>query len=180
MKRAILAAVCLTIVSGTALAQSRGNGNGNGNGGGTSSAVPVLVDSTGKVVGRYVGNQVLVSYNGSVLPLMLGSISNGSGYSISSGFTWQYSNVFYTSADCSGQAHLIMSAVGSRLTVSVAPQGNQTIAYFSNAQSPVSMDVNSMRMPNGNCSSQQFTAPTVPVNGTFSLDTYGIPPFYVQ
>lgn len=151
-----------------------GGGGGGGGGANINNQVPVLVDSTGKTVGRYVGTQVLLLYNGETLPMNLANTQDGNGFATSSAWTWHEREIMYTTSNCSGQGYLYLQSNGSRLWVIA----NNSAAYVSSG-SPTSVTVGSY-FYQGACSLTSYTLPVAPITGSFSLDAYGTPPFYVK
>lgn len=181
-----LAVALLAAVHTGALAQKKTE---PGSGGGSKVTVPaplMVVDAAGKVIGRSAAlgsnSSVALDYNGKVLILPLrAGLTDASG-ARSSGLDWQGSLLVYSGPDCTGTAY-ITASFGSPTMASAVKFGNQWIAHISapGAVASGGYTLTSTRYPDGNCVNNTFATTTVvPVETTFSLDTYGIAPFYIQ
>jgi len=150
------------------------------------SYAPVITDSTGKIVGRATGGgengSVIISYNNEPLLLRLHPHGTMDGRALfSTGLMWHEGTLYYRTSNCTGPAHM-EPVHGSRRVVAAIKEGNQWIAYVSPQNViPGPLISLSIRYPQGNCvASINDNRQLVPVEKTFSLDSFGIPPFYIQ
>lgn len=170
-----------------------------------ATTTPDLYDSTGRPVGQYKGDSVVLSYNNQPVRVYTDAHWDYSqGSPISSGLTWRHIPVYYGSPDCTGQAYIGTSpkapmaqggqtqqttgpdysppAYGSQYLVATARQGNQWTAHVS-AQNPsyAQTPIQSERQYDGTCAQKSYANVwTTPVQTTVPLDNYGTPPFYVR
>ena len=175
-----------------------------------SQVVPDLIDNTGRSIGQYVGDSVLVLYSGQVVRIYLDPDWNYStGGPASSGLSWRYVPVYYQSLDCSGQAYiggsLTEPALAMPLTGQPAPTPGTVPAYSSPAygshfmfapsklnnawiayvswENPnfVPAPMQSVRQWDGSCAQKSYPVVWVtPVITQVGLDIYGVPPFYAR
>lgn len=164
-----------------------------------------LYDSTGKPVGQYKGDSVIISYNSQPVRIYTDAHWDYSqGRPLSSGLTWKYVPVYYGTPDCTGQAYIGTSpnqptaqggstaqnaappysapAYGSQYLVAASKQGTNWNAYVS-AQNPTysQYPIQSYRQYDGSCAPQSYSNLwATPVQTTAPLSTYGTPPFYVR
>ena len=163
-----------------------------------------LYDSTGKPIGQYKGDSVVISYNNQPVRIYTDSHWDyGEGRPVSSGLTWKYVPVYYGTSDCTGQAYIgtaptepaaqggtpsttgpayTAPAYGSQYLVATSKQGTDWTAYVS-AQNPTysQAPIQSYRQYNGSCAPKSYANIWVtPVQTTVPLATYGTPPFYVR
>lgn len=86
------------------------------------AATPDLYDSTGKAVGQYKGDSVVISYNNQPVRIYTDAHWDYTqGRPVSSGLTWKYVPVYYGTANCSGQAY-----IGTAPNEPTAQGGNAT------------------------------------------------------
>lgn len=167
-------------------------------------AAPDLYDSTGKAVGQYKGDSVVISYNNQPVRIYTDAHWDYSqGRPVSSGLTWKHVPVYYGTPDCTGQAYIGTAptaptaqgsptpsagppytppAYGSQYLVAPSRQGMQWTAYVS-AQNPTysQYPIQSERQYDGSCAAKSYSNLwTTPVQTTVPLSTYGVPPFYVR
>ncbi len=164
-----------------------------------------LYDSAGKTVGQYKGDSVVISYNNQPLRIYTDAHWDYSqGRPVSSGLTWKYVPVYYTTPDCSGQAYIGTAptaptaqggsqtqgsggpysppAYGSQYLAAPSKQGNEWTAYVS-AQNPVyaQYQIQSERQYDGSCAPKAYANIwATPVQTAVPLNTYGAPPFYTK
>jgi hypothetical protein len=166
-----------------------------------------LYDSTGKPVGQYKGDSVIISYNSQPVRIYTDAHWDYSqGRPISSGLTWKYVPVYYSTTDCTGQAYIGTSpsqpiaqdssstaqnavppysapAYGSQYLVAASKQGANWTAYVS-AQNPTysQSQIQSYRKYDGSCVEQHYYSGlwVTPVQTSVPLSTYGTPPLYVR
>lgn len=163
---------------------------GGGGGTGIITTTPMLVDSTGKTVGRYISEQynsgVLVSYNKQIFGLPLYADMNfNTGQFQSFGFNWVYSPTYFTTADCSGQIYIFNNYVTGywageqALTVETNKNGGELLIV--NYTTPTFMNFVSTWDPYQKiCLPMTGSGPAFPVSSTVPLSIFGTPPFYVQ
>jgi len=168
-------------------------------------ATPDLYDSTGKAVGQYKGDSVIISYNNQPVRIYTDAHWDYSqGRPVSSGLTWKHVPVYYATPDCTGQAYLGTSptaptgqggqtqttgpaytapAYGSQYLVAPSKQGTDWTAYVS-AQNPTysqQYPIQSERQYDGSCAAKSYPNIWVtPAQTTVPLATYGVPPFYAR
>lgn len=168
------------------------------------AATPDLYDSTGKPVGQYKGDSVIIAYNNQPVRIYTDAHWDYSqGRPVSSGLTWKYVPVYYGTPDCTGQAYIGTApneptaqgsttpstgpaysapAYGSQYLVATSKQGTTWTAYVS-AQNPTysQYPVQSYRQYDGSCGAKSYASLWVtPVQTTVPLATYGTPPFYTR
>lgn len=91
MKALLPMAVVLSMVTCPAWAQKKPSS--------PTTTTPMLVDSSGQVIGRYIGNYVLINAVGKLAAFQVDLAP--------SGMTWIMRNFpFFTSSDCTGQAYI--------------------------------------------------------------------------
>lgn len=169
-----------------------------------AQAAPDLYDSTGKPVGQYKGDSVIITYNAQPVRIYTDAHWDYTqGSPVSSGLTWKYVPVYYGTPNCTGQAYIGTSptaptsqgapapstaapysppAYGSPYLVAPSKQGTQWTAYVS-AQNPTYQQypVQSERQYDGSCAPKSYPSLwTTPVQMAVPLDTYGVPPFYAR
>lgn len=169
-------------------------------------AAPDLYDSTGKAVGAYKGDSVIISYNNQPVRIYTDAHWDYTqGRPTTSGLTWKHIPTYYTTADCTGQAYLGTSpraptaqgaptapapgpdysppAYGTQYLAAPNRQGTQWTAYVS-AQNPqyTQYPIQSERQWDGSCAQKSYpTLWATPATATVPLDTtYGVPPFYAR
>lgn len=169
-----------------------------------SQATPDFLDSTGKAVGQYKGDSVIIAYNNQSVRIYTDAYWDyAQGRPVSSGLTWRYVPVYYGTSDCTGQAYIGTSptaptaqgnpapstgpaytapAYGSHYLFAPIHQGTQWTAYVSALNPTYSqVAIQSARQYDGSCAARSYTSLWVTaVQTTVSLDTYGVPPFYVK
>ena len=161
-------------------------------------AAPDLYDSTGKAIGQYKGDSVVIPYSNQTVRVYLDNHWDyGAGRPLSSGVTWKYVPVYYATPDCTGQAYIGSGAgtpagtppstatgpaYGSQYVVAPNKQGNQWTAYVSAANPTYTQyPLQSERQYDGSCAAKsQPSLWTTPVQTTVPLNTYGTPPFYIR
>jgi hypothetical protein len=167
-------------------------------------ATPDLVDSTGRQVGEYKGDSVLVLYSGQTVRIYTDSHWDYTqGRPVSSGLTWKHVPLYYETADCSGQALIGASptapanqgaaasatgapysspAYGSHFFFAPSKQGNVWTAYISKENPEfLQYSVKSERQYDGTCAPKSYTTLwATPVITQTGLEIYGVPPFYVK
>lgn len=169
-----------------------------------SQVVPDLVDSTGRSIGQYVGDSVLVLYGGQVVRIYTDAhYDYSTGHPISSGLTWKFVPIYYQTLDCTGQAYIGGSvtaptpqgnptpspgpaytspAYGSHFLFAPVKVGDGWIAYIS-WENPnfVPTLIQSERRYDGSCAQHTYlNLFTTPVITQVGLEIYGTPPFYVR
>jgi hypothetical protein len=169
-----------------------------------AQTAPELIDSTGRSLGRYAGDSVLVLYGGQVVRIFTDAHWDYStGRPASSGLTWKYVPIYYTSLDCTGQSYIGASlfaqtpqgattppavtpytspAYGSHFLLAPFRIGNTWTAYIS-AENPTFQQVaiQSELQYGGSCAQKSYpTLWVTPVITQVGLDIYGVPPFYVR
>ncbi len=167
-------------------------------------ATPDLYDSTGKAVGQYKGDSVVISYNNQPVRIYTeGHWDYSQGRPVSSGLTWKHVPVYYATADCTGTAYIGTSpkapaaqgapapttgpdysppAYGSQYLVAPTKQGDVWTANVS-AQNPTytQVAIQSERLYDGTCAPKSYASLWVtPVGQAVPLATYGTPPFYAR
>jgi hypothetical protein len=167
-------------------------------------AEPDLYDSTGRQVGQYKGDSVLVLYGGQTVRIYTDAHWDYTqGRPVSSGLTWKYVPLYYESADCTGQALIGTSptapinqgtatsptrapysspAYGSRFLFAPSKQGNDWTAYISQENPTFQQySVRSERQYDGSCSPRSYpNLWATPVITQTGLEIYGVPPFYAR
>lgn len=168
-----------------------------------------LYDSTGKAVGQYKGDSVVLQYNNQPVRIYLGAhYDYAAGRPLSSGLTWRPVPIYYQSSNCSGQAYIGTSptapasstqnqtpnqtsatgpgysspAYGSHYLVAPSLQGTTWTAYVS-AQDPTYTQyaIQSERQYDGSCAARSYPSLwATPAQATVPLTNYGTPPFYVR
>jgi hypothetical protein len=163
-----------------------------------------LYDSAGKAVGQYKGDSVIISYNNQPVRIYTDAHWDYSqGRPVSSGLTWKHVPVYYTTADCTGQAYIATAptepaaqgspaprtgpaysapAYGSQYLVAPSRQGTDWTANVS-GQIPTyaQQSIQSERQYDGSCAPRSYANIWVtPVQEAVPLATYGVPPFYVR
>lgn len=167
-----------------------------------------LYDSTGKGVGIYKGDSVVLQYNNQPVRIYLDAhYDYTANRPLSSGLTWKHVPVYYQSSNCTGQAYIGTAptaptastsgtqnqgtnagpaysppAYGSQYLVASSRQGNQWTAYVS-GQSPTYTQyaIQSERQYDGSCAARSYPNLWVtPVQSTVPLSNYGTPPFYAR
>jgi len=163
-----------------------------------------LYDSTGKAVGQYKGDSVIISYNNQPLRIYTDAHWDyGQGRPVSSGLTWKHVPLYYVTADCTGQAYIGTAptaptaqggaapatgpaysppAYGAQYLVAPSRQGADWTAHLS-AQNPTysQVAVQSERQYDGSCGARSYGSLwATPVQTTVPLNTYGVPPLYVR
>jgi len=167
------------------------NGNASAGAGSNITATPVVVDSTGKVLGRLAEGAVFLTYQNNPLPLPLSldyKVDAASGRNLHSGyFTFGNSPFFFTTTDCSGTPYQYSwNVYGTRyVALSTFDANGAWWAYvFDHAKSQV-LTVHSLTAINSstnkiNCYAANDTESFMPAEQSFPLGTIGTPPFHVE
>ncbi|HCY64804.1 MAG TPA: hypothetical protein DHV59_18675 [Oxalobacteraceae bacterium] len=168
-------------------------------------ATPDLYDSSGKAIGEYKGDSVVVQYNNQPVRVYLDAhYDYAAKRPLSSGLTWKHVPVYYQSANCTGQAYIGTAptaptsttqnqtaapgpeysppAYGSQYLVAPSRQGAQWTAYVS-GQNPTYTQyaIQSERQYDGTCAAKAYPNLWVtPAQATVPLTNYGTPPFYAR
>lgn len=164
-----------------------------------------LYDSTNKAVGKYAGDSVIISPAGKD-PVRIYTDADwdyGNGNPVSSGLTWKYVPLYYTTPNCTGQGYIIASptepkapggpppgtepaytppAYGSQYLVATWKNGTNWYAFYSD-KTPTYQKVNvlSQYQYNGSCVPKSYSNVWATQAKTWEwLGTYGTPPFYVK
>lgn len=157
----------------------------------TTDLAPIVwVDSTGRTMGRAIGNfAILATYDNQLATLTgLGSdskcdASRGCTYA-SNGAKWsEFESVYYTTTDCTGTPYSISSAVGTPyLGIPITDSGG-TYLYFFKAVDTTRVILGSRYSTSG-CFviGSRGASPTnaVPVSNVVPATTYGTPPFFLK
>lgn len=171
-----------------------------------AQATPDLYDSTGKAVGQYKGDSVIIPYNNAQVRLYLEAHWDYAATKpTSSGLNWKHVPLYYQTADCSGQAYIGTAptaptpsgqapaapatgpaysppAYGTPYLVATTQQGGQWTGHVS-AENPTYTQyaIQSERQYDGSCAAKSYSNLWVtPVQTTVPLQNYGAPPFYVR
>lgn len=172
-----------------------------------SQAEPDLYDSTGRAVGQYKGDSVIVLYGGQTVRIYTDAHWDYTqGRPISSGLTWKHVPLYYETPDCTGQAYIGTSptaptvpatqggaaptagppytppAYGSRFLFAPSKQGAEWIAYISEENPTYQQySIQSERQYDGSCASKSYANLwATPVITQAGLEVYGVPPFYAR
>lgn len=174
---------------------------------GWTQATPDLYDSTGKAVGQYKGDSVIIPYNeNQQLRIYLDAHWDyAAARPTSSGLNWKHVPLYYQSADCSGQAYIGTAptaptasgqnqttpatgpaysppAYGTPYLVAPSRQGETWTAHIS-AENPTYTQyaIQSERQHDGACAAKSYPSLwATPVQTTVPLQNYGTPPFYAR
>jgi hypothetical protein len=169
-----------------------------------SQVEPDLVDSTGRPVGQYKGDSVIVLYSGQVVRIYTDAHWDYTqGRPISSGLTWKHVPLYYQTADCTSQAYIGTSptapiaqgaatptagapytspAHGSHFLFAPSKLGTVWTAYIS-GENPTFQQVSmqSERQYDGSCAPKSYPGLwATPVFTQVGLEIYGVPPFYAR
>lgn len=169
-----------------------------------SQATPDLYDNTGRAVGQFKGDSVIVLYSGQVVRIYTDADWDyTSARPVSSGLTWRYAPLYYPTPDCTSQAYIGTSltapaaqgavtptagppysppAYGTRFLFAPSKQGTQWIAYISQENPQFQqISVQSERQYDGSCAQKSYSNLWVtPVITQVGLEIYGVPPFYAR
>ena len=156
----------------------------------TDQAPIVWVDSTGRTMGRAIGNfAILATYDHQLATLTgLGSDSKcdatqGCIYA-SNGAKWsEFESVYYTTTDCTGIPYSVGAAVGTPyLGIPITDSGG-TYLYFFKAVDTTRVILGSRYSTSG-CfvigSRGAFLTNAVPVSNVVAATAYGTPPFFLK
>lgn len=171
MKTLLLALTSLAVVAGPAWSQQASRLPSQ-----NTSAVPVVVSSTGQVIGRFVSGadstiaaSVLVSYNNQVTSFALTSPGTP-------GLAWAYVGaVFFTTNNCTGQAYVIGSYSVTKIVGVALVVGSQSLGFVQSGN-PQSINFQSLFNNDGSCNVTSGNATMQPAI-TINLPN---PPLYVQ
>ncbi|TCS39348.1 hypothetical protein EDC30_101304 [Paucimonas lemoignei] len=169
-----------------------------------AQAQPDLVDSTGREIGQFKGDSVVVLYGGQTVRIYTDAHWD---YTlrrpVSSGLTWRFVPLYYESANCTGQALIGASptapvsegaaspaaaapysppAHGSHFYFAPTKQGDAWTAYISD-ENPTFQQyaIRSERQYDGTCAQKSYSNLwATPVVTQTGLEIYGVPPFYVR
>lgn len=150
----------------------------------------VWIDSTGRTMGRAIGNfAILTTYDNQLATLTgLGSDSKcdanrGCTYA-SNGAKWsEFESIYYTTTDCTGTPYSIGGAVGTPyLGIPITDSGG-TYLYFFKAVNITRVVLGSRYSTNG-CfvigSRGAFPTDATPVSSVVQATTFGTPPFFLK
>lgn len=165
---------------------------------------PDLVDNSGRAIGQYKGDSVIVLYGGQTVRIYTDAHWDYTqGRPISSGLTWKHVPLYYESQNCTGQALIGASptapvaqgaatspagapytppSYGSRFHFAPSKQGNEWTAYISQENPTYQQySVRSERQYDGSCAAKSYPSLwATPVITQVGLEIYGVPPFYVR
>jgi len=169
-------------------------------------ATPDLYDSTGKAVGQYKGDSVIILRKGTD-PVRIYTDAHwdysSGGKPLSSGLTLKYVPIYYATPDCTGQPYISTSptepqapggptpgtgpaytspAYGSQYLVATWKSGTNWYIFYSD-KTPQYQQVNifSQRQYDGTCYQRSYSNMWVTQAKDWEwLGTYGTPPFYVK
>ena len=150
----------------------------------------IWVDSTGRTVGRAIGNfAILATYDNQVATIVgLGpdskcDASRGCTYA-SNGANWsEFESVYYTTTDCTGTPYSIGGAIGTPYRGIPITDNGGTYLYFFKAVDTIRVVLGSRYSTSG-CFviGSRGASPTdaAPVSDVVPATTYGTPPFFLK
>jgi hypothetical protein len=150
----------------------------------------VWVDSTGRTVGRAIGNYAILTSFDNQLATLTGLYpdstcdANRVCTNPSGGARWsEFESVYYTSSDCTGTPYSVGSALGTPyLGVPITDSGG-TYLYFFKAVDTTRVTLNSRYSTDG-CFAigirGAFPTDAIPVSDVVPGPTYGTPPFFLK
>ena len=150
----------------------------------------VWVDSTGRTVGRAIGNfAILTMYDDQLATITgLGSDSHCDANRVctfaSNGARWsEFEAVYYTSSDCTGVPYALGAALGTPYVGIPITDSGGTYLYFFKAVDTTRVTLNS-RYSSNTCSALgirgAFPTDAIPVSGVLPASNYGTPPFFLK
>lgn len=157
----------------------------------TADLAPIVwVDSTGRTMGRAIGNFAILAMHDNRLATITGlgadskcDAGRGCTYA-SNGAKWsEFESVYYTTADCTGTPYSISGAVGTPyLGIPITDNGG-TYLYFFKAVDITRVTLGSRYSTSG-CfvigSRGAFPTDATPVSDVVPATTYGTPPFFLK
>ena len=148
------------------------------------------VDSTGRTMGRAIGNYaILATFDNQLATIVgLGSDSKcdpirGCTYA-SNGANWsEFESVYYTTADCTGTPYSVGGAIGTPYRGIPITDSGGTYLYFFKAVDTTRVILGSRYSTSG-CfvigSRGAFPTDAAPVSDVVPATTYGTPPFFLK
>jgi hypothetical protein len=168
--------------SSTLTAQHREDSDGDR----TSTDALILVDSTGKTVGRYVSasgySAVLLPYKRDLMAIPLSADFDAKGNIISGGLTWANTNFGYSTPDCTGTPYYGITPFGTRYIGFPVKDAGQYYAYVGDTTRLVSVDVHSSYdFLTSTCYKTDFgILSLMPLSVVLPLSSIGTPLFYLK
>lgn len=162
---------------------------GEKSGKGDAAAI-VWVDSTGRTVGRAIGNYAILTTFDNQLATLTGlypdqtcDANRGCTYP-SNGARWsEFESVYYTTSDCTGIPYSVGGALGTPyLGVPITDSGG-TYLYFFKAVDTTRVILNSRYSTDGCFVTGirgAFLTNAIPVSDVVPGPTYGTPPFFLK
>jgi hypothetical protein len=148
-----------------------------------STTALVLVDATGKTLGRFSGSYSLIlPYNNQFLNVYLGSDYDyvNKKYN-STGFAFSPNSVFYTTSDCTGTAYQSFQTPGTQYVTFTVLDAGQYFLYIGDSANSVNTTVLSVfGSAPGACFSTNFTQPLIPLTTVIPASQIGTPPFFLK
>lgn len=150
----------------------------------------VWVDSTGRTVGRAIGNYaILATFDNQLATIVgLGPDSKcdpirGCTYA-SNGANWsEFESVYYTTADCTGTPYSVGGAIGTPYRGIPITDSGGTYLYFFKTVDTIRVVLGSRYSTSG-CfvigSRGAFPTDAAPVSDVVPATTYGTPPFFLK
>jgi hypothetical protein len=170
--------------------KARQHGDRGDRGGKADSAAIVWVDSTGRTVGRAIGNFGILTTFDNQLATLTGLSpdqscdANRVCTSPSNGARWsEFESVYYTTPDCTGIPYSLGGALGTPyLGVPITDSGG-TYLYFFKAVDTTRVTLHSRYSTDG-CFvigiRGAFPTDAAPVSDVVPATTYGTPPFFLK
>ena len=169
--------------------RQQGERGETGDRGGRGDAI-IWVDSTGKPVGRAIGNSAILTTFDNQLATITGLYpdqtcdANRVCTYPSNGARWsEFESVYYTTPDCTGIPYSLSAAMGTPyLSVPVVDSGGAYL-YFFKAVDTTRVTLRSNYSNNACCVigiRGAFPTDAAPVSDVVPASTYGMPPFFLK
>jgi hypothetical protein len=140
----------------------------------------VIVDTSGKPVGRYAGAQVLVfGYGQQLIGMRLLGTSDVVG-ATGGGFTWGDTFLSYASADCSGTGYPENSSLGTRYNGWPTLDNGQWYILVTDPSQSFVLNFNSVYVPEVGCLQNDGERRVSPPQAIVPASDFGTPPFFLK
>lgn len=163
-----------------------GQNRGGLEGGRTSTEALVLVDSTGRTVGRYFQSNglgaVLLPYKRHFMAIALSPDYDAQFNVVSGGLTWANSTLGYSTPDCAGTAYSGINISGAKYVGFAVKDAGQYYAYVGDTAIIVNIDVHSSYdFATSTCYPTDFGVLTLmPLSVVLPLASIGTPLFFLK
>ena len=140
-----------------------------------------IVDTSGKVVGRYAGAHIVVfGYGQQLLGMRLLGVLDANSEPTNGGFTWVETLLRYASADCSGTGYPDNATLGTRYNGWPTLDNGQWYILVTDTTQSFQFTFNSIYIPQAGCYQEAGVRRVVVPEAIVPASQFGAPPFLLK